>query len=90
MAFWVDVIHRSFALGLIILFLILIWRAKKFSAIRPDIYRLSITCFILILLQGLSGALLIYTHLSLGAVLIHVSIISLLVGTLSIIGFHSR
>lgn len=90
MAFWVDVIHRSFALGLIILFLLLLWRAKKFRSIRPDIYRLSIVCMIFILLQGLSGALLIYTHLSLGAILIHVSIISLLVGTLSIIGFHSR
>ncbi|MGV3463870.1 MAG: COX15/CtaA family protein [Heyndrickxia sp.] len=89
-AFWIDVVHRSFALGLIILFLLLIWRAKKFRSLRPDIYRLSIVCFILILLQGLSGALLIYTHLSLSAIIIHVSIISLLVGTLSIIGFHSR
>ncbi|PKR83700.1 COX15/CtaA family protein [Heyndrickxia camelliae] len=89
-AFWIDVVHRLFALGLIILFLLLIWRARKYRSLRPDIYRLSIVCFILIILQGLSGALLIYTSLSLGAVLVHVSIISLLVGTLSIIGFQSR
>lgn len=88
-AFWVDVIHRSFALVLIILFLLLILMAKKARAFRPDIFRFSLVSFTFILLQGLSGALLIYTSLSLGAVLVHVSILSLLVGFLSIICFQS-
>jgi cytochrome c oxidase assembly protein subunit 15 len=88
-AFWVDVIHRLFALGLIILLCLLIQMAKKYRHVRPDIYRFSLIGFIFILLQGLSGALLIYTHLSLGAVLVHVSILSLLVGIQSIICFQS-
>lgn len=89
-AFWVDVIHRSFALGLIILFFLVLRMAKRFRTIRQDLYRLSVINFLLIILQGLSGGLLIYTHLSLGAVLLHVSIISLLVGAQSIICFQSR
>ncbi|OIK13277.1 hypothetical protein BIV60_14415 [Bacillus sp. MUM 116] len=89
-AFWVDVIHRSFALGLIILFFSLIQLTKKYRQDRPEIYRFSQINFLFILLQGLSGALLIYTHLSLGAVLLHVSILSLLVGIQSIVCFQSR
>jgi heme a synthase len=93
-AFWVDVFHRLFALCLIILFFLLIRMAKKYRTIRPDLYRLSKLGFLLIILQGFSGALLIYTHLSLGAVLVHISVLSLLVGTLSIIciqsGFHNK
>jgi heme a synthase len=88
-AFWIDVFHRLFALCLIILLLLLIRFAKKYRGIRPDLYRISIICFILIIFQGLSGALLIYTHLSLGSVLVHVSFLSLLVGLLSIICIQS-
>ncbi|WML31242.1 COX15/CtaA family protein [Neobacillus sp. OS1-32] len=88
-AFWVDVIHRLFALVLVILFVILFAYAKKYHLTRPDLYRLSGICLLLIVLQALSGALLIYTHLSLGAVLVHVSIVSLLVATLSIICIQS-
>lgn len=88
-AFWVDVIHRLFALVLIILILILIFMARKIRTVRPDFYRLSLISFLLIILQGLSGAVLIYTHLQLGAVLLHISIVSLLVATLSVIGIQS-
>jgi cytochrome c oxidase assembly protein subunit 15 len=89
-AFWVDVIHRSFALGLIILFFITLWMTRKFRESRNDLYYFSFINFIFILLQGLSGALLIYTHLSLGAVLLHVSILSLIVGGQSLICIQSR
>jgi cytochrome c oxidase assembly protein subunit 15 len=82
---WIDMIHRLFALVLIIFMLLLMGMARKVRLMRPVIYRLTIIGFVLILLQGLSGAVLIYTHLSLGAVLLHVSLISLLVGVLSII-----
>ncbi|MGG1397043.1 COX15/CtaA family protein [Bacillus salipaludis] len=88
-AFWVDIIHRSFALGLIILFIGITLLSKKYRQDRPDIYRFSQINFLFILLQGISGALLIYTHLSLGAVLLHVSILSLLVGIQSIICFQN-
>jgi cytochrome c oxidase assembly protein subunit 15 len=88
-AFWIDVIHRSFALALVIIVFFLVRLARKNRDIRPDIYRLSLLSFLLILLQGFSGALLIYTHLSLGAVLVHISILTLLVGALSIICVQS-
>jgi cytochrome c oxidase assembly protein subunit 15 len=89
-SFWVDIVHRSFALGLIILFILLLWNARRLRQVRSDIYRFSLINFFFILLQALSGGLLIYTHLSLGAVLLHVSILSLLVGAQSIICIQSR
>ncbi len=89
-AFWVDVTHRLFALGLLILFIAVNRFAKRTRTSRPDIYRISQINIFFILLQALSGALLIYTQLSLGAVLLHVSILSLLVGAQSIICFQSR
>lgn len=88
-AFWIDIIHRSFAFGLLVLFFLLFLLARKNRAARPDFFRLSIISFLLILLQGFSGALLIYTHISLGAVLVHVSIITLLVGTFSVVCVQS-
>jgi cytochrome c oxidase assembly protein subunit 15 len=88
-AFWVDVIHRLFALVLIIFLLILILMARKIRTERPDIYRLSLISFLLIILQGLSGAVLIYTNLSLGAVILHISFVSLLAATLSAICIQS-
>lgn len=89
-ALWVDVTHRTFALCLIILFFITLWITRKFCGIRKDLYYISLINFIFILLQGLSGALLIYTHLSLGSVLLHVSILSLIVGGQSMICFQSK
>jgi cytochrome c oxidase assembly protein subunit 15 len=89
-AFWVDVTHRLFALGLLILFFMIFWLTRKSRSNRKDLYYFSLINFIFILLQGLSGALLIYTHLSLGAVILHVSILSLIVGGQSIICFQSR
>jgi cytochrome c oxidase assembly protein subunit 15 len=89
-AFWVDVTHRTFALGLIILFFLSLQMTKKFRTVRKDLYYFSLINFIFILFQGLSGALLIYTHLSLGAVLLHVSILSLIVAGQSIICFQSK
>ncbi|MCM3567645.1 heme A synthase [Neobacillus mesonae] len=89
-ALWIDLGHRLFALGLIILFIILFRMALKYRVVRSDIYRLSVICLVLIVLQALSGALLIYTNLSLGSILVHVSIVSLLVSMLSIICIQSR
>jgi heme a synthase len=89
-AFWIDVIHRSFALILVVLFFTLFLWAKKYRMVRKDIYRLSILNLVLIFLQGLSGYLLVYTHLSLGSVLLHVSTLTLTVATLSIICIQSK
>lgn len=89
-AFWIDVIHRSFALGLVILFVIQMVLAKKYRNVRSDIYRFSQINLLFIILQGLSGFLLIYSHLSLGSVLLHVSILSLLVGIQSIVCVQGR
>ncbi|MFF2877674.1 heme A synthase [Gottfriedia sp. NPDC057991] len=89
-AYWIDVIHRSLALGLVILFFIQMVLSKKYRHVRPDIYRFSQINFLFIMMQGLSGYLLIFSHLSLGAVLLHVSILSLLVGIQSIICIQGR
>ena len=64
--FWIDVMHRSIALGLVILLVALTVAAKKHQH-RSDLFRTGIVLLILTCLQAVSGAMLIYTHLSIVA-----------------------
>ncbi|NRD79538.1 heme A synthase [Bacillus sp. BRMEA1] len=88
--YWVDVIHRLFALFLIVFILLLVRMARKVRTVRPDVYRLSLISIVLILLQGLSGGILIYTQLHLVSVLLHISFVSLLAATLSVICIQGK
>lgn len=77
-AFWVDLLHRSVALGYLLLvgrILQLAYRVRRF---HPHVFKTSIIAFVLLCLQALSGGLLIATHLNTYAFLFHVSNVSFL------------
>lgn len=77
-AFWIDILHRSVALGYLVFMTLLAIRSHRFSARYPQLFHASLTAVTLVCLQALSGWLLIATHLSTVAFLIHVSIVSFL------------
>ncbi|CAM3967379.1 COX15/CtaA family protein [Alicyclobacillus pomorum] len=80
-AFIIDVVHRSLALGLIVLFVLLTVKSYRMRAQVPRLFKQCRMALILACLQAVSGALLIYTELSLTAFLIHVSIVTFMFGT---------
>jgi heme a synthase len=84
-ALWVDIAHRGFALGLVLLSIGMIVYAKR----QGRFVGISIASFVLVLLQGVSGILLVVTHLHLSAILLHVSVVSLLFGFISLIAVQS-
>lgn len=89
LAFILDCIHRSMALGLLLLLVFIFLRALRIRNTRPDLFYGSITALILVLLQAASGFLLIATHLRLSAYVIHVSLISLLFAMLGYLGLQT-
>ncbi|MCY0889232.1 MAG: COX15/CtaA family protein [Alicyclobacillaceae bacterium] len=76
-----DWIHRSLALGLIILSLMLVRMAWQVRFERPDILRIGWTLFGLVIAQALSGAYIVLDH-GLASFLVHVSLVSVLFATL--------
>ena len=76
----IDIAHRTIGLGLLILVIALVVVSYRTKDQRRGLYIGSIWAVILVCLQALSGALLVYTHLSLSAVMFHVSIVTLLFG----------
>jgi heme a synthase len=85
-SFWLDVIHRFFAVGLLILTYLLMVKTKKYEQTRKELYIESRITFGLVWLQALSGALIIYTQLSLASILFHVFLVTLLYGLFSLMG----
>jgi cytochrome c oxidase assembly protein subunit 15 len=77
-----DILHRSIALGLILLCLRLLLGSFRVRRERPDLFKGSAAAMVLVLLQGLSGGLLVYSHVATYAFMIHVSIVSCLIVTL--------
>lgn len=80
--FLIDIAHRSFGLGLLILTLWLVVLAHAIRKQRRDLYWGAWTLVVLVCAQAVSGGYLIWSDLSTTAFLIHVSIISILFGTL--------
>ncbi|QSO51795.1 COX15/CtaA family protein [Alicyclobacillus curvatus] len=75
--FWIDVGHRSIALGLVILLIGLTVGGRR-QKNRPELYKSGIAALILTAMQAVSGALLIYSMLSIWAYVIHVCIVTTL------------
>lgn len=73
--YWVDVTHRSIALGLVILLISLTVNAKRKQK-RNDLYRVGLVLLGLTVLQAIGGILLIVTNLSIQAFLVHVCVVT--------------
>lgn len=80
--FLIDLLHRSVALGLVILVIWLLTATRRIRSQRSDLYKGAWALMVLVIAQAFSGGYLIWSHLSTTAFLVHVSIISLLFGTL--------
>lgn len=88
-AFMIDILHRVMALILFLLILKLTRIAYRLRSERNDLWTGSLQILFLVVLQILSGALLIITKLHLAAFLLHVSIVTFLVSSLSLLGLKS-
>jgi len=77
-AFYIDILHRSLAACLIALLVYMTIRVHRLRKDRPDLYRGMIVTLVFALLQGMTGGLLIATHLRISVFLLHVSTVSLL------------
>src|SRR5690606_1355237 len=73
--------------GMLLLAGLLIW-TRRHRAQRPDLYWGSVAAVFLVLLQSLSGALIVWTRLDLFPSLLHAALASLLFGSLSYLCFH--
>lgn len=88
-ALFIDLTHRLMALVLILLILRLNLLTYRMRLERKDLWVGSIHTLLLAVLQMLSGALLIITKLNLMAFLLHVTIATLLICSLSLLGLKS-
>ncbi len=79
---FVDIAHRTFALGLLLLIIRLNVLAYRMRFARPTIYIGSFTALVFVCLQAFSGAYLIFSHISAPAFLVHVSIVTCLFATI--------
>lgn len=86
-AYYVDIIHRTIALGLLLLVIRLLILAFPIRHERPDLWKGSLWSVTLVVLQWFSGAFLLETNLSLTAFLIHVTIATFLFCILSLLRF---
>jgi cytochrome c oxidase assembly protein subunit 15 len=88
-ALFIDLIHRLMALVLFLLILRLNLFTYRMRLERKDLWAGSLQTLFLVVLQMLSGALLIMTRLNLMAFLLHVSIATFMVGSLSLLGLKT-
>lgn len=88
-AFALDLLHRSIALGLVLLIIGLLVASYRWRSRRSDLWKGTLVAVCLVVLQALSGALLVLTHLSIPAFLLHVSVVSCLFCTLSYLVLQS-
>lgn len=74
----VPFVHRVLALGALVLSVVLVLRMRSVRAQRPDLYRASHWVMGFTLLEALAGGLLILTRLDILAVILHVTLASIL------------
>jgi cytochrome c oxidase assembly protein subunit 15 len=80
--FFIDVLHRTVALGMLLITIRLCILTYKTRGVQMGAFRLSLASLVLVCLQALSGAWLIASHMGLPAFLAHVSFSSLLFAAL--------
>jgi cytochrome c oxidase assembly protein subunit 15 len=81
-------LHRLAALLLIAGILALLWWSSRLRATRPDLFRASVLAVVLVLLQALSGAIVVATDVDLFSALLHAALIGLLFSDLMYLCVH--
>jgi cytochrome c oxidase assembly protein subunit 15 len=88
LAVGIVLIHRYGALLLVLATVAVFLWARRTRRARPDLYWGARLALVLILLQGLAGAYLVASHLSLGSRLVHAGLLAFYFGTLSYLALH--
>jgi heme a synthase len=86
--FALDVLHRGLALGLLLILIRLAVMAYRVRDTHPHLYRAAVFAIVFVIMQAVSGMVLIATHLSLGAFLLHVTIVTCLFATMCYLCLH--
>jgi cytochrome c oxidase assembly protein subunit 15 len=81
--------HRLAALAAALLVAGLVLWARRLRDDRPDLYRGSLAALALILLQALSGAVVVWSRLDIFSALAHAGLATLLFGSLSYVCYQS-
>jgi len=81
--------HRLAALTGTLLIVALTARAYRARGQRPDLYRGSLLALALIVLQALSGAIVLFSRIDLLSTLLHSALVTLLFGCLSYLALHT-
>ncbi len=81
-AWWIDSLHRTIAVGLLIVVIHLVSQSYVIRKSRPDLWRGSLLTLAFTLLQLAAGVLLIASHISLLAQMIHTAVVTALFGTM--------
>jgi cytochrome c oxidase assembly protein subunit 15 len=85
----VQFAHRVAAVAaLLLVFALWLWSFRG-RATRPDMHRASAAALVLIVLQALSGAVVIYSRLDLFSTLLHSALVTLLFGCLCYLAMHT-
>ncbi len=80
--------HRLAALAGAFLIAGLLYWSSRLRESRPDLYWASVAAMVLVLLQSLSGAFVVWSRLDVFSTLSHAGLVTLLFGSLSYICYH--
>lgn len=87
-AVFTQFVHRA-AAGLLVLLLIALWlAARRTRFTRPDLYRGSVAALVSVLLQSVSGGLVVLQRVELFTELLHAALVSLLFASLCYLAYH--
>ncbi len=79
---WIPYVHRVAAfIAMLLVLWIFLWSRRLRN--RPDVRRAASWSLVLILLQALSGWYLIASNIALGAIMIHITLLTVLFGVMS-------
>ncbi len=85
----IQLAHRLAALAATVLVIIMAIRTYQNRVVRPDLFRGSLIASGLIVLQALSGAVVIFSRLDLFSTLLHSALVTLLFGVLCYQAMHT-
>lgn len=82
-------IHRLAALaGTLLIIGLVVW-AYRLRSVRPDLYHGAVAALVLIVLQSLSGAVIVYSRMAFYSTLLHAGLVTLLFGAMSYLCYQT-
>ncbi|HWE61914.1 MAG TPA: COX15/CtaA family protein [Chloroflexota bacterium] len=81
--------HRLGAVVLTLLIAGLWWQARRIRAGRPDLHGAALAAIVLVVLQAISGGIVVLSRLAILSTLLHSFLITLLFGAVSYLCYHS-